>query len=125
MSSMIMSRFPSVARFSLILSLAAAVSSSVYAQSAKEQRETRIIETARQSAQLAGGARFCRVDPETIDAFIGYTDARLAVLARDDYEKVLGKLEFKNLLTAYSAKKPEGGCEALISNFNAIMRNAN
>ncbi|MEX0298470.1 MAG: hypothetical protein AB3N28_05330 [Kordiimonas sp.] len=96
-----------------------------HAQSAKEQREARIIDTARQSAQLAGGARFCRVDNETIDEFIGLTDARIAVLARDDYEKVLGKLEFKNMLTAHSAKMPKGGCETLIARFNAVMRNPN
>lgn len=102
-----------------------ALTSPSMAQSSKEARESRILETARQSAQLAGGARFCRVDPEEIDAFIGLTDARIAVLARDDYEKVLGKLEFKNLLTAFSAKKPESGCEVLISRFNAVMRGSN
>lgn len=96
-----------------------------HSQSAKDQREARIIDTARQSALLAGGARFCRIDSETIDEFIGLTDARIAVLARDDYEKIMGKLEFKNMLTAHSAKMPEGGCEPLIARFNAMMRNPN
>lgn len=96
-----------------------------HAQSAKDEREAKIVSVARQAALLAGGARFCRIDDETIDEFIGLTDARLAVLARDDYEKVMGKLEFKNMLTAHSAKMPEGGCEALISKFNAVMRNPN
>lgn len=95
------------------------------AQSAKEKREASILESARQSALLAGGARFCKVDPETIDEFIGLAEARIAVLARDDYEKVLGKLEFKNVLTAFSAKRPEAGCESLIASFNAVMRGAN
>ena len=102
-----------------------ALSETASAQAGKEAREARILETAQQGARLAGGARFCRLDPEEIDAFIGLTDARIAVLARDDYEKVLGRLEFKNLLTAFSAKKPDGGCEALIASFNTVMNGSN
>lgn len=104
-------------------SLVVSVVQPVYAQTAKDKREAEIISVARQSALLAGGARFCRIDDETIEEFIGLTDARLAVLARDDYEKVMGKLEFKNMLTAHSAKMPDGGCETLIARFNAVMRN--
>ncbi len=120
---MIKSRFTTPLLTACMLSISLALPA--HAQNTKEQREARIIDTARQSAQLAGGARFCRVDNETIDEFIGLTDARIAVLARDDYEKILGKLEFKNMLTAHSAKMPDGGCETLIARFNAIMRNPN
>jgi len=98
------------------------ISMPVFAQTAKDQREARILATAKQSAVLAGGARFCNVDDEMVEEFISLTDARIAVLAHDDYEKVLGRLEFKNIFSAYSAKMPEGGCEALLSSFNKVMR---
>lgn len=77
---------------------------------------------ARQSATVAGGAQFCKADEDMIDTFISRSEAKLAVLANDEYEKVLGRLEFKNVLAGASAKEPEGGCDAFIANFEKAVR---
>ncbi len=75
---------------------------------------------ARDSAILAGGGRFCKFDPDEVEEFISKAEARLSLLAKDEYEKVLARLEFKNNLDAFSVKEPSGGC----SDFRAVFNRA-
>jgi hypothetical protein len=89
---------------------------------AKLKQEHALLQTARKHAALAGGARFCKLDKDDIEEFISKADARLALLARDDYQKVLGRLEFKNLLAATSARAPDNGCAQLKIRFDTILR---
>lgn len=91
-------------------------SNAVYSQ------EGELLRAARESAVIAGGGRYCKFDPDEIESFTARAEARLSVLARDDYEKVLARLEFKNMLDAFSAKQPEGGCEAFKSVFDQALR---
>lgn len=86
-------------------------------------QETDLLRAARNSALIAGGARYCKFDPDEIEAFISRAEAQLSVMARDDYEKVLARLEFKNLLDAFSVKEPEGGCDSFQSLFDQASRN--
>jgi len=85
-------------------------------------QERRLIELAQTTAAIAGGARFCRFDTDDIEEFISKADARIVLLARDDYQKVLGRLEFKNILAATSARPPAIGCEKLAIQFDTILR---
>lgn len=91
-------------------------------QNAQEQA---LLQLARDTATIAGGARYCELDQDDIEEFIGKVDARLAYLARDNYQKVLARLEFKNVLTAASAKEPEKGCQALERIFSDALTQAN
>lgn len=100
-------------------------SAPLHAQVNQSTSEARVLDAAHKSAILAGGARFCNVDHETIDEFIGIAEARITLLAKDDYEKIIGRLEFKNLLTAFSAKEPEGGCEKFVDNFKFALKASN
>ncbi|NVJ98458.1 MAG: hypothetical protein HWE25_09915 [Alphaproteobacteria bacterium] len=86
--------------------------------------ENDILVYARQSAIIAGGAQYCRADEDMIDEFVSKAEARIAYLAKDDYEKVLGKLEFKNVLAGASAKEPQKGCDAFVSDFEQTVRDA-
>lgn len=85
-------------------------------------QEGELLRAARDSAIVAGGGRFCNFDPDEIEAFTARAEARLSVMARDDYEKVLARLEFKNMLDAYSAREPDGGCENFKSVFDQALR---
>lgn len=107
------------------LMLCFAASLPLSAQSQAKASEAQVISAAHKSAQLAGGARFCKADPDSIEEFISISYARINVLAKDDYERVIGRLEFKNMLAAFSAKDPEGGCDSLIATFKAVLRNTN
>lgn len=77
---------------------------------------------ARDSAIIAGGGKYCDFDPEQVEEFISKAEARLALLSRDQYEKVLARLEFKNILDAYTARAPEGGCNAFKFTFERALK---
>lgn len=83
---------------------------------------TAVMQAAHDGAKLAGAARFCNVDSDLVDEFISTTHARIAMLAKDTYEKIAGRLEFKNLLDASSVKAPEEGCDLISKNFVALVR---
>ncbi|NVJ69843.1 MAG: hypothetical protein HWE08_05785 [Alphaproteobacteria bacterium] len=86
--------------------------------------ETDLLQFARISATTAGGAQYCNADEDMIDEFIAKAEARLALLAKDEYEKVLGKLEFKNVLAGAAAREPQQGCDAFVKSFEEAVRNA-
>ena len=77
---------------------------------------------AQDSARMAGGARYCKADEELVDEYIGRSEGKLRALAKDDYEKVVLQIEFKNLMTAASAKEPEGGCKAFLPLFEQTVK---
>jgi hypothetical protein len=81
-----------------------------------------IIQVAHDSARMAGNARFCKADEELVDEYIGRAEGKIAAMAKDDYEKVLASVEFKNIMTAMSAKAPEGGCEAFLPLFEQTVK---
>ena len=91
-------------------------------QSGKNLQERRLLQVAQQSATIAGGARYCKLDVDDIEEFIGKADARITLMARDDYQKVLGRLEFKNILAASSVREPAEGCEKLAKQFDIMLR---
>lgn len=72
--------------------------------------ESKLLLIARESAIVAGGAKYCKFDDDLVEEFIARVEARLSVLASDEYEKVLARLEFKNVLDAYSVRTPEKSC---------------
>ncbi|WP_262695542.1 hypothetical protein [Kordiimonas aquimaris] len=72
--------------------------------------ENKLLLIARESAIVAGGAKYCKLDDDLVEEFIARVEARLSVLASDEYEKVLARLEFKNVLDAYSVRAPEKPC---------------
>ncbi len=84
---------------------------------AANAQEDKLLALARDSAIIAGGARFCKYDPDEIEDFTAKAEARLSSFAKDEYEKILARLEFKNILDAYTVKEPKGGC----SNFRAAF----
>jgi len=102
--------------------VAGAVSAQEPAPATQNPQEQRLIRAARDYAAIAGGARFCKLDPDDIEEFIGKSYARIVLLARDDYQKILGRLEFKNILAATSAKEPAEGCKKFREQFNLVLR---
>jgi hypothetical protein len=84
--------------------------------------ESELLSFARSSAIIAGGAQYCKADEDMIDEFVTKAEARLAILAKDDYEKVLGKLEFKNVLAGAAAREPAEGCDAFVAGFEESVR---
>jgi len=90
----------------------------------QDPQEQKLLQIARQAARVAGGARYCKLQNDDIEEFIGKAEARIALVARDDYQKILGRLEFKNILAAAAAKEPEGGCDKFAVQFDSILRNS-
>lgn len=86
-------------------------------------QEDRLLALARESAVIAGGARFCKFDPDDIEDFTAKAEARLSSFAKDEYEKILARLEFKNILDAYTVKEPQGGCRDFRLVFDRSRRN--
>lgn len=86
-------------------------------------QEDRLLALARESAIVAGGARYCKYDPDDIEDFTAKAEAKLSSFAQDEYEKILARLEFKNILDAYSVKEPQGGCGDFRLVFDRSRRN--
>ena len=108
-----------IAKLTLVLALTFS-SASTFAQST---RESDLLKVARDSAIVAGGGRYCKFDPDEVEEVIARSEARLSLYAKDDYEKVLARLEFKNVLDAFSVREPDGGCENFKAVFDQLLRN--
>ena len=93
-----------------------------YYQSQPSDKDSKAFIAAQNGAVLAGAGKYCNVDSDLLDEFTNSVEARIALLAKDDYEKIVGKLEFKNLFAATSAKEPEAGCDHIYNNFAALTR---
>ncbi len=74
------------------------------------------------AAKVVGGARFCKIEVDELEEFLVIAEARLSALSRDDFEKVSGRIDFKNYSAAASGKAPEGGCEKFQKQFQDILR---
>lgn len=112
-----MTKYSAIAKITLILAMMVS-SASAYAQS----RDNDLLRIARDSAVVAGGGRYCKFDPDEVEELIARSEARLSLLARDDYEKVLARLEFKNILDAFSVREPDGGCDDFKAVFDQALR---
>ena len=86
------------------------------------QNENDPMVAARSLATTAGSAKYCKIRDDMAEQYISNAYARLNLLSNDDYEKVLARLEFKNLLAATSVREPEIGCEAFEQQFLDYMR---
>lgn len=106
---------------SLITSLVS--SAALFTSTTVTAQEDRLMALARESAIVAGGARFCKYDPDDIEDFTAKAEAKLSSFAKDEYEKILARLEFKNILDAYSVKEPQGGCGDFRLVFDRSRRN--
>lgn len=86
------------------------------------QNENDPMVAARSLATTAGSAKYCKIRDDIVEQYISNAYARLALLSKDDYEKVLARLEFKNLLAATSVREPKNGCKAFEKQFLDYMR---
>jgi len=82
----------------------------------------KVQEAAGNAARLVGAARYCKVDDDLIEEFITNAEAYITTLAKDDYEKVFGRLEFKNIYAASRVKEPPEGCKKAEKDFADTMR---
>jgi len=114
--------FTSFSSHGLVIAVAVFITSTVSSIAATAQ-EDRLLALARESAIIAGGARFCRFDPDDIEEFTAKAEARLSSFAKDEYEKILARLEFKNILDAYTVKEPQGGCRDFRLIFDRSRKN--
>ncbi len=105
-----------------LLTVTIAATAAVNAQSASKKQEDTILNYARNNGVVAGGAKYCKVADDLLEEYIAKTNAQIAFLARDDYQKVLGRLEFKNTMTAATVKKPKTSCDDIIERFKTILR---
>lgn len=105
-----------------IFTAAAAASLLLTGLQGVQANEQDLLLLARDAATIAGGARFCKADDDMIEEFIAKADANIAFRAKDDYEKVLARLEFKNVMAATSARAPKEGCDAFLPRFTTAVK---
>jgi hypothetical protein len=67
---------------------------------------------------IAGGANFCKIDPELIESYISRAQARIASESRSDVELVVARITFSNTMNTSSISEPEGGCEDFADRFD-------
>jgi hypothetical protein len=86
------------------------------------QNENDPLVAAQLLATTAGSAKYCKIRDDIVERYISNAYARLALLSKDEYEKVLSRLEFKNFLTATQVREPEIGCDKFSKQFLDYMR---
>lgn len=104
------------------LAATAATSASANLQNPPAKLEEAILNYARTNGVVAGSAKYCKIADDLLEEYIAKTNAQIAFLARDDYQKVLGRLEFKNTMTAATVKKPKASCDEIEKRFKTILR---
>lgn len=77
---------------------------------------------ARSLAALGGGARYCGEDKDVIAEFLVKAQNQLTKMAKDNYEQTFVRVEFKNLMTAFTVKKPEKKCAVIITELKSFLR---
>ena len=75
-----------------------------------------------QVGRMAGAARFCQVEEQQMEEFLSITEGRINTLAQNNYERILGKIDFKNYMAAAAGKAPEKGCAVFLQSFRAQLR---
>ena len=75
---------------------------------------------ARDNAQIAGGAVFCKIEKEKIDEYIDNVQIQLRIKSKDTNELVLARMDFTNSLIVASTQEPKDGCKQ----FRETFRNA-
>ena len=81
------------------------------AQGDSDTEASRAMAWAREMGEIAGGATFCKMDPEVIENFILQALARIASEAHDDVDQVVSRITFNNTLDTSAIKEPKGGCD--------------
>ncbi len=95
---------------------------SINAMSVTDVHAEKVLGLARDTASLAGAARYCELDPELIEEYIAKAKAKIAVMASDDYEKVMGRMEFSNMLAAATGVAPTDDCKTIEKKFKDSLR---
>lgn len=62
------------------------------------------------TAMVAGGAKFCELDPEILEIYITSAQAKIASVATDDVDLVVAKVEFSHVFSVAVSRAPLGGC---------------
>ncbi len=89
-----------------------------------QRLEQSLVQLAVEAGRFAGSAEYCNIDQDKVDNFISRILGRIAAQARDDTERALLRIEFKNQRTAASVKEPVAGCEVFAREFEAILAEA-
>lgn len=80
----------------------------------KSRAHTWAIET----SLIAGGANYCKIDPELIESYITRAQTRIAAEAHgDEVELVVARIAFTNGVNTASVTEPKGGCEGFAKIF--------
>lgn len=84
---------------------------------AVESSDSRAQIWAKETGEIAGGAAFCKLDPEIVESYITRAQARIASEAHSDVELVVARITFSNTLNTTSISEPEEGCEDFSDRF--------
>ena len=70
-----------------------------------------------ETSLIAGGANFCKIDPELIESYITGAQTRIASEARGEVELVVARIAFSNGVNTASIIEPVGGCDDFAERF--------
>ena len=81
-----------------------------------------VIEYARELARLGGAARYCKLDSEMIEEYMDKASAQIHMTAKDQYEKVVAHITFKDALLVESSTKPTKDCSTIEAMLKQALR---
>ena len=70
-----------------------------------------------ETSLIAGGANYCKIDPELIESYITSAQTRIASESRGEVELVVARIAFSNGVNTSSIIEPVGGCEDFAERF--------
>ena len=73
---------------------------------------------AQETGKLAGGATFCKIDPDVLEDYISRAHGKIAITANDEQDLIVSRVEFNNVKSRESIEEPVSGCKSFLVIFN-------
>jgi len=77
---------------------------------------------AKDYAQVAGAALFCRFEKDAIEEYIVLAQAKINQTAKDREDKIIAKMDFTNSMIVASTRAPNEGCDKFKDTFRLQNR---
>lgn len=77
---------------------------------------------AKDYAQVAGAALFCRFEKDAIEDYIVLAQAKINKSGKDREDKVIAKMDFTNSMIVASTRAPKEGCDKFKETFRLQNR---
>jgi len=99
------------------------LSPNVVAQDITAVITTKASKFAKENAQYAGNALFCKFDKDKVEDFIAKVQTKIGTVAEDREDQVLSRMDFTNSMIVAATREPKEGCLNFRETFRLALRN--